>query len=66
MTSPDATPATAEPVDPTDADDVDIDFLSADESGVLVGLVTEVYGDTYDAEWVTRMRLPAGSPTASW
>ena len=52
MTSPDATPATAEPVDPTDADDVDIDFLSADESGVLVGLVTEVYGDTYDAEWV--------------
>lgn len=34
------------------SDDVRIEFLSADDSGVLVGLVKEVYGDSYDAEWV--------------
>ena len=34
------------------ADDVTIEFLTADESHVLVDLVTEVYGDSYDAEWV--------------
>lgn len=34
------------------ADDLVIEFLSADEPGVLVDLVEEVYGDSYDAEWV--------------
>ena len=35
-----------------EADDIFIEFLSADQSGVLVDLVQEVYGDSYDAEWV--------------
>lgn len=33
-------------------DGVTIEFLQADDAGVLVGLVTQVYGDSYDAEWV--------------
>lgn len=36
----------------TEPDTVTIDFLSADDAGILVGLVAEVYGDTYDADWV--------------
>ena len=34
------------------SNDVTIEFLSANESGVLVGLVKQVYGDSYDADWV--------------
>lgn len=34
------------------SDDVTIEFLSANDAGVLVGLVTQVYGDSYDADWV--------------
>jgi serine/threonine-protein kinase RsbW len=34
------------------SDDVTIEFLSANDSGVLVGLVKQVYGDSYDADWV--------------
>lgn len=34
------------------SDDITIELLSADDCGVLVGLVTQVYGDSYDAEWV--------------
>ena len=35
-----------------EADTVTIEFLSADDAGILVGLVAEVYGDSYDADWV--------------
>ncbi len=38
--------------DSTERDDVEITFLQPEESHVLVGLVTEVYGESYDAEWV--------------
>lgn len=37
---------------PDTDDDVTIEFLSANDSGVLVGLVKQVYGDSYDADWV--------------
>lgn len=33
-------------------DNDSIDFLDANDAGVLVGLVQQVYGDSYDAEWV--------------
>lgn len=36
----------------TDEDEVHIRFLEAEESDVLVDLIREAYGDTYDAEWV--------------
>jgi hypothetical protein len=36
----------------TDEAEVHIRFLAAEESSVLVDLVREAYGDTYDAEWV--------------
>lgn len=39
---------------PAEADNVTIEFLSANDAGILVGLVTEVYGDSYDADWVYR------------
>lgn len=35
-----------------DEDEVHIRFLEAGESGVLVDLIREAYGDTYDADWV--------------
>lgn len=41
-----------DPVNPIDLDGVQVEFLSADDAGVLVGLVKQVYGDSYDAEWV--------------
>lgn len=36
----------------TNEAEVHIRFLEAEESSVLVDLVREAYGDTYDAEWV--------------
>ena len=42
----------SEPAPMTDEDEVHIRFLAAEESSVLVDLVREAYGDTYDAEWV--------------
>ncbi len=36
----------------SDEAQVHIRFLEAEESGVLVDLIREAYGDTYDAEWV--------------
>lgn len=41
-----------EAVPRTDEAEVHIRFLTAEESSVLVDLVREAYGDTYDAEWV--------------
>jgi hypothetical protein len=41
-----------EPEPATDEAQVHIRFLAAEESSVLVDLVREAYGDTYDAEWV--------------
>lgn len=35
-----------------DEAEVYIRFLAAEESSVLVDLIRESYGDTYDAEWV--------------
>ncbi len=46
---------TSQPQDQQPAADeaeVYIRFLAAEESGVLVDLIRESYGDTYDAEWV--------------
>jgi hypothetical protein len=36
----------------SDEAEVHIRFLEAEESGILVDLIREAYGDTYDAEWV--------------
>lgn len=36
----------------TDPDNIDMRFLGVHEAKVLVDLVRDTYGDTYDAEWV--------------
>jgi hypothetical protein len=46
------TDALSDDLTPHEADSVTIEFLSADDAGILVGLVTEVYGNSYDADWV--------------
>jgi serine/threonine-protein kinase RsbW len=49
---PDMTDARNDDLASPEPDTVTIEFLSADDAGILVGLVSEVYGDTYDADWV--------------
>lgn len=49
---PDMTDGRNDDLASPEPDTVTIEFLSADDAGILVGLVSEVYGDTYDADWV--------------